>query len=234
MREARSSTGGRVTGEPTEAMIAKAHQHLVRSGRLQFDLPGLPKPEPVPEWEKALLRIFAWIGQFLHEITTTFGWVFWVALVGLAVAFVAVVWNAVRKIEVPQKIQTVTLAELRPTLARSRVLLSEVDALAEGEDYDAAVRHLLWRSVADIEEKRPRLIPKSFTSREIAGLETLPPVVRGSFSVMAAHVEISLFAGQPLDRSAFEACRAAYTRFALPEVWADGQAGQRISGMAQA
>lgn len=234
MREGRSSTGGRVTGEPTEAMIAKAHQHLVRSGRLQFDLPALPKPEPVPEWQKVLIQIFRWIGQFLHDFSAAFGWVFWVALAGLVVAFVAVVWNAVRKIEVPEKVKTVKLAELRPSLARSRVLLSEVDALAEAGDYDAAVRHLLWRSVADIEEKRPRLIPKSFTSREIAGLETLPPVVRGGFSVMAAHVEISLFAGQALDRSAFEACRAAYTRFALPEVWADGQGGQRVSGMAEA
>jgi hypothetical protein len=108
----------------------------------------------------------------------------------------------------------------RPAPEEARALLEEADRLAaEGRFVDAA--HLiLLRSIQDIQARRPRAVAVSLTSRDIAGLEALPPPARALFSGIAEAVEISLFGGRPLDRDGYARCRDAYSNFVEAGSWA--------------
>ncbi|HWT13705.1 MAG TPA: DUF4129 domain-containing protein, partial [Allosphingosinicella sp.] len=78
---------------------------------------------------------------------------------------------------------------------------------------------LLFRSIEDIESRRPRLVRPALTSRDIAALDAIPERPRGAFSRMARLVERSLFARRPLAEGDWRDCRAAYEEFAFVEGW---------------
>jgi len=86
--------------------------------------------------------------------------------------------------------------------------------------FDEAAHLLLFRSIDDIEDRRPRLVRPALTARDIAALDAVPPAARGAFSQIGSAVERSLFGGQALDAAAFVACRAAYEAFAFDKAWA--------------
>jgi len=113
-----------------------------------------------------------------------------------------------------------TAAAWRPEEKAARALLAEADAMAAAGRYDEAARLLLHRSLEDIAARRPTLLRPALTSREIAGVPSLPDAVRGAFAAMAAPVERSLFGGRALDSAAWQEARAAYGDFALSKAWA--------------
>jgi hypothetical protein len=102
----------------------------------------------------------------------------------------------------------------------ARALLAEADALAAEGRFAEAVHLLLYRSVEDIEGRRPGLIRPAMTSRELAGAQDLPGVARDAFSRIARAVEISLFGGQAIDAGAWTQCRSAYAELTVPRNWA--------------
>jgi hypothetical protein len=107
-----------------------------------------------------------------------------------------------------------------PESDKARILLESADKLAEDGRFEDAVHLLLFRSIQDIDEKKPNAIRQSFTSREIAGLGILTPATREAFSLIARVVETSFFGGSKLGRPDYDQCRAAYAQFAIPGAWA--------------
>jgi hypothetical protein len=104
--------------------------------------------------------------------------------------------------------------------ARARELLSEADALAADGRFDEAVHLLLWRSLEDIDRRRPDFVRPALTSREIAVAPTLPAVARGAFASIARAVERSLFGGNRLGADDWTQCRAAYADLTVARNWA--------------
>ncbi|WP_052187591.1 DUF4129 domain-containing protein, partial [Sphingopyxis sp. LC81] len=102
----------------------------------------------------------------------------------------------------------------------ARALLAEADALAAEGRFAEAVHLLLYRSVEDIEGRRPGLVKPAMTSRDLAEAHDLPAAARGAFSRIARAVEISLFGGRSIDAGAWQQCRAAYAELTVPQSWA--------------
>lgn len=100
-----------------------------------------------------------------------------------------------------------------PTQAAVSALLSEIDALAAKGEYDAAVHLLLFRTLADLNARRSNLVKPHFTARDILSHPLLPSKAHEPFSQIVHWAELSFFAGIPVGRSGFEACRAAYVAF---------------------
>ena len=98
-------------------------------------------------------------------------------------------------------------------------MLEAVDALAADGRYEEAVHELLFRSIQDIDIRRPNSIRRSLTSREIAALEILTPTTREAFAIIGGVVETSYFGGQKIGREEFDVCRAAYAQFAQKSAW---------------
>ncbi|HEV2867298.1 MAG TPA: hypothetical protein VGX37_12385, partial [Allosphingosinicella sp.] len=107
----------------------------------------------------------------------------------------------------------------RPEEAPARALLSEADALASRGLFSEAAHLLLFRSIEDIDSRRPALVRPALTSRDIAALPAIPERPRGAFSRIAMMVERSLFARRPLAEPDWRECRAAYEEFAFAEGW---------------
>jgi len=107
----------------------------------------------------------------------------------------------------------------RPEEAPARALLAEADALAASGRYAEAAHLLLFRSIEDIDRKRPQVVRPALTSRDIAGASQLPATPRKAFLSIVMTVERSLFAGRPLDRDDWTGCRAAYETFAFAPEW---------------
>lgn len=106
-----------------------------------------------------------------------------------------------------------------PEPAPALVLLGEADALAGEVLYGEAARLLLFRSIEDIDARRPDLLRPALTSRDIAGLPALPSGPRAAFARIAMAVERSLFGRRALGADDWRDCRAAYEEFAFAESW---------------
>ncbi len=107
----------------------------------------------------------------------------------------------------------------RPDHGVARRLLDEADALAAKGQFDEAAHMLLFRSIEEIEKRRPDLLRPSNTSREIERFDALPEAARNMFSVIAEHVERGVFAAAPIGERGWNASRNAYGEFALAENW---------------
>jgi|GEM_PF-1072279 len=107
-----------------------------------------------------------------------------------------------------------------PDTDAAQILLEDVDKLAGEGKFADAIHTLLFRSIQDIEDKRPHSIRQSFTSREIAELQILSPEARSAFSQIGRVVEEGFFGSRALGKAEFEACRDAYLQFTGPKVWA--------------
>ena len=203
-----------------------AFRRLKRNDNLQFELP-VPPPvddadKDAPAWLEAIIdvfeSIFTFLGPFLELI--------FYGLLALGIGIV--IYYVVRElglIRLPQrKDAKATEPEAIPLYApdqdEARVLLESVDALAAAGRFEEAVHTLLFRSIQDIDLKRPNTIRRSLTSREIAGLDILTPEARGAFSLIGKVVESSFFGGQPLGAEDFQKCRAAYEQFVVSKAWA--------------
>jgi hypothetical protein len=194
-----------------------AHDAMLRHSDIQFTFPALTIP-PVPEWIK-------WLGRVLLDYWPLIEWMLWIGaaaiVLWIVVSLVRQYWPLLmrgRQKEEPRKLWPAE-EPWRPTVAQARRLLAEADELARQGRYSEAVHVLLLRSIEDIEERRPRLLRRALTSREIGVLRGLPEAARPAFQGIAHAVERSRFAGHAVDAEAFRRCRGDYEAFALAPVW---------------
>lgn len=206
----------------TTGDVAAAHARLMNDHALQFSFGAAPaKPRYVePEWMKVLGR---WIGGAVQSLTPYAIDLFWMG-VGAAIVLALYLilretmgarWPFRRKVSPRTK-----PVDWRPDPFRARALLADADRLAAEGRFDEAAHVLLFRSIDDIEDRRPRLVRPALTARDIAALDAVPPAARTAFGRIALAVETSLFGGRALDASAFAEARAAYEAFAFGEGWA--------------
>lgn len=206
----------------TTGALAAAHARLMNDRALQFSFAAAPaKPNFVePEWMRVLGR---WIGGTVKFLTPYAIDLFWM---GVGAAIVAVLYLILREVmgaRWPFRRRPSTRqkpVDWRPDPFRARALLADADRLATEGRFDEAAHVLLFRSIDDIEDRRPRLVRPALTARDIAALEAVPQAAREAFSRIVAAVEKSLFGGRSLDAAAFAEARAAYQTFAFGEGWA--------------
>ena len=197
--------------------MARAHARLLKNDSLQFDRIGFDRPDiKTPGW-------LHWIGDVLQFIAPVLQWVFWI---GLALVTALILYAIVREImrmrAPPAKLvkpKIVAEAQWWPDARAARDLLADADALAARGLYADAAHLLLLRSVQDIEQRQPRAVRVSLTTREIARLKALPDAARPAFDLIGRMVERSLFGGAAVGAQDFADCRQAYEAFALPEGW---------------
>jgi hypothetical protein len=205
----------------TAKALAQAHARLLADRSLQFAFTQTPKqPDiPTPAWLKAIGK---WVGEAARFLAPYAVWIFWI---GVGVAILAVLYLIVRDmlgVRMPfRRRQPVRVkpADWRPEALKARALLADADRLADQGRYDEATHLLLFRSIDDIDERRPRLVRPALTARDISGLDAVPAAARTAFARIAAAVERSVFGGEALDAVAFADCRAAYEAFAFGETW---------------
>lgn len=204
-------------------VVAQAHAKLLADTSLQFHFTPfqIPKPPNWP-WLAELLKALIGLGPVLRIL-------FWLAVAALALAVVVAIARAVlhyRKRYAATRIGRLNLgpepANLQPAARRAAALLEEADHLAAQQRFEEAAHVLLFRTIADLEARRPRTVRPALTSRDIAALDEIPATARGAFAAIAELVERSFFGGRTVGASEFAACRGAYLRFASPDSWAAG------------
>jgi hypothetical protein len=190
--------------------FAAAHQALLGDHSIQFDLPQV-EIRPPPEW---LLRGLGGLGPIAQAL-------FWViaGAVVLLVIYLIARWASGAELGWSRRKRDEDPDNWRPAEAPARQLLGEADALAGQGLFSEAARLLLFRSIEDIDTRRPDLVRPALTSRDIAGLPAIPDRPRSAFSRIAMLVERSLFAARPLAEADWRDCRSAYEDFAFAEGW---------------
>ena len=205
-------------------LVDPAFSQTVAGGEIQTAFPPPPPPPaPPPEW---LTSLFDAIGRFFDWSTPAAKPLMWIAVAVVALfllyhfvpAFARRVdeWRFRRRRADADGEDMAAAAEA----GAARALLAEADALAAAGRFAEAVHLLLYRSVEDIEGRRPGLVKPAMTSRDLAAARDLPPVARGAFSRIARAVEISLFGGRAIDAGAWDECRAAYADLTIARNWA--------------
>jgi len=217
-----SSAGGGWLIDPE--LVDPGYSQTIAGGEIQTTFPPPPPPPPpTPEWLKSL---FDMIGSFFQWSAPAGKPLLWIGVVLVALfllyhfvpAFARWVDNLPfrRKAGDDEEADDIGLAEA----GAARALLSEADALAAEGRFAEAVHLLLYRSVEDIDGRRPGLVKPAMTSRDLAEARDLPEVAQGAFSRIARAVEISLFGGRSIDAGAWQQCRAAYAELTVPKNWA--------------
>jgi hypothetical protein len=212
-----ANTGeGSVTATGDPARFADAHGKLRADSSIQFEFPAFELPE-MPAW----LR---WLGRVLSEGGPVFTGIFWVVLASIALLILYLLFRWIergglsflkRRRGEAEQVQEAW----RPEEAPARALLAEADSLAASGRFSEAVHLLLFRSIEEIDRKRPKFVRPALTSRDIAAAPELPAVPRNAFGRIAMAVERSLFGGRTLDEGDWRGCRAAYEEFAFASEW---------------
>ncbi len=196
--------------------VAAAHQRLLQEPGLQFDFPAAPPPPEPAEWWLNFLK-------FLARLQPVFEILFWGGLGILALLVLFFIAPEILRLRNRERetagSSSDNLPDWRPPVARARALLADADRLAAQGQFAEAVHLLLFRSIDDIDERRPRSIKPALTSRNIAELDALPVSARPAFSRIARSVERSFFGGREVDAGDFAECRRAYEAFAIPNAW---------------
>lgn len=194
----------------THEGFAEAHRRLLADGAIQFDLPRVERAE-MP----------AWLLNFLSAIYPVLEVLFWVLVAALLAYFLYAIasWASGRGWPWRRRKAEAEDESWRPDEAPARQLLGEADQLATQGRYAEAARLLLYRSIEDIDARRPQLVRPALTSRDIAALPDIPGAPRSAFARIAMMVETSLFAARPLAEGDWRACRSAYEEFAFAEGW---------------
>ncbi len=203
-------------------LVDPAYGQTMAGGDIQT---GFPPPEPVSETPAWLRALYDAIGNFFQWSAPALEPLAWIAA-GLLALFLLYHfvppfarwvddrWH--RKRRGDEADEEAGHAEA----GAARALLAEADALAAGGRFAEAVHLLLYRSVEDIEGRRPGLVRPAMTSRDLAAAEGLPAVARDAFSRISRAVEISLFGGRAVDADAWQRCRSAYAELTVPQNWA--------------
>ena len=194
------------------AGFAAAHRQLLSDKSIQFAVADYVPPKP-PQWLK-------WLFDLLSSPIAEY--ILWGLLAAGAALilfllirhFAGVSWPWRRLPEESSEAE-----QWRPEVGAARSLLHEADALAAEGRFDEAAHLLLFRSIEDIEARRPRLVRPALTSRDIAGAPDLPGDPRRAFQAIVMLVEKSLFGGRSLIEAEWRQCRAAYEAFAFAGAW---------------
>lgn len=197
----------------------KAFRAMKRDDKLQFELPPAPEP-PKLDW---LEKFFEGLAAFIDLILPILKIIFYVGL-GAVIALILyaiakVIYETRFKRDAKEVIEDTPPPLYVPDQEQARILLEDVDALAAEGRFEEAVHELLFRSIQDIDIRRPNTIRRSLTSREIAALTILTPETRQAFATIGGVVETSYFGGKKIGREAFDICRAAYAQFAQKSAW---------------
>ncbi len=199
----------------SDGELVEAHRRLLTDTSIQFDLPTIEPPQP-PTWLEPLARFFSTIWPVLEFL-------FWAAVVLLVLYILYGLVRWLQGKEWPGRRRKDKAAEpdqsWRPDEAPARALLSEADALAAQGRFAEAVHLILFRSIEDIDGRRPELVGPALTSRDIAALPAIPDRPRGAFARIAMLVERSLFGSRTLGEGDWRDCRSAYEEFAFAEGW---------------
>jgi len=205
--------------------LGPAHEALLRQTDLQFKLTQAPPPPKPPDWLIKLLEpLGKALGSGVKALAPVAPYIFWTG-VALGAAFILfLIGQRLFAVKRGLVMGGLKLAggetPWRPAPEQARALLEEADRLAADGQFVEAAHLILLRSIQDIQARRPRAVAISLTSRDIAGLEALPPPARVLFSGIAEAVEISLFGGRPLGREGYARCRDAYSSFVEAGNWA--------------
>jgi hypothetical protein len=192
----------------------EAHRQLLTDGNIQFTMEQF-RPEPPPAWLKSLIEAIVAAWPVLRVL-------FWIGLAALALFLLYQLVKRLSGERWPWRRGRAGTgaSEWRPQEGPARALLAEADRLAADGRFDEAAHLLLFRSIEDIEARRPRLVQPALTSRDIASAPDLPDEPRRAFQSIVLLVERSLFGGRPLARPDWERCRSAYEEFAFAGAWA--------------
>lgn len=229
------SESGANSGATSGVTPPDGWKELRADDNLQFapvDVPEIPPRQP--SWFERFLQDLAdFFADLFGPVGQAFGaswwWMQW-AVLGIAVVFAIVLLVRLYGPGFGGKGKRNAASvpgadEWRPDSAASIALLEDADRLAAEGRFDDATHLLLQRSVAHIAAARPGWVEPSSTARELAALPALPEAARSAFGVIAARVERSLFALTALDRTDWEAARAAYAEFALARLDARAAGG---------
>jgi hypothetical protein len=206
------------TNGRADDLVAHAHARLLSDASVQFHFTHINVPTP-PPWLPALVKSLQALGPVFKVL-------FWIAVAAVVIWLAIAIARAVvtyRRQRAGVRIGGLVLgpdaASLRPSAPRAQALLEEADRLAAEQRFAEAAHVLLFRTIADLESRRPRTLRPALTSRDIALLEVLPAPALGAFQVIAERVEHSFFGGRSLGAADFDACRRAYVVFASPGAW---------------
>ncbi len=228
--------------DATAQRFAEAHQALRGDPGVQFVMGPPDPPPPPPEWLKPIGKFFEWIGHLLKPIGEFFAWItsfmpaapvvqilLWTVIGGLVLAVIWLVITRIREGEWRltrrrrsrgvRVIADTAEEEWIPDAAQGRAWLQEADALASQGLYAEAVHHLLFRSIEDIQHRRPQVVRPALTSRELAAATGIPGRARELFAAIARLVERSLFGGRDVSADDWATARSTYADFALPGMW---------------
>ena len=173
-------------------------------------------PKPKPKKQRDPWFSLGFLGPLFQLI--------FYGLLALAVAYILyLILNAVviakrSHVKTDKADDVLDIPVYQPDAETARVLMDDADGLAAQGNFAEAVHILLFRSIQDIEDKRPHHIKRSLTSREIASLSILSPKARDVFSQIGKLVENSFFGGSPLGAEDYELSKAAYKAFAFENV----------------
>ncbi|MGP1353783.1 MAG: DUF4129 domain-containing protein [Parasphingopyxis sp.] len=195
-----------------------AYRELIESERIQTEMTRFEMPErnPPPDWLVNFLQWLETLGPFWQAL-------FWIAAVGIGGLILFSIGRALYRRFTDRPAgdddDEETVETWRPETRAAQGLLGEADALAQQGRYAEAAHLLLFRSVADIEERLPDFLRPALTSRDIARAPALPAPARSAFSSIARVVERGIFAARPVDESGWREARSAYEEFAFGKSW---------------
>ena len=195
--------------EPLDGFEA-AHRELLADRSVQFELPPFQPPPPPVNPDLGWLVDAAPVVRILFYIV--------IALVAAFLIYLIV--SRLSGFSFRRRAQAEGAEpEWQIGEQPARQLLGDADALAAEGRYSEAAHLLLYRSIDEIDQKRPDTVRKALTSRDIAGLPALPARPAQAFASIVRAVERSLFGGRSLDASDWRDCRAAYEKFAFAQDW---------------
>lgn len=211
---------------PDKAVDAALIERVIRDGDIQtsFTVPPRQNPTPAPQW---LTDLFGWMFGDGNALVKGLGWLL-VVLVVLGALYLTIPWvrdlvdSLFARFRRKAEDDDGDDFEWRPDEGGARNLLAEADRLAEQGRYGEAAHLVLGRSLEDIANRRPGLLKPALTARAIALMDELPSPARTAFGRIAVVVERSLWARQPIDRSAWLDARGAYQDFAFGAHWRGG------------
>lgn len=218
-RSSRATTGN-VTKPAGDQGFADDWGAVRSDDAIQFQPVPPPKGPAVPTTPDWLIKALEWLGDVFapaaRVIAANWFWLQWALLALLAALVLWGLWRLIDPATMRWRRRKLgEVEELRVDQGQALQLLEEADRLAAEGRFDEATHLLLQRSVGQIAELRPDLIPPSSTAREIAALPALPQTARSAFATIANRVERSLFALTRLTGEDWQAARAAYAEFAL-------------------
>ena len=211
-----------VSDKNSSASFDEAWKDVRADDDIQYTAEAVKPPE-TPQW---WLDFLDWLSDFLRPVGEAIGdaWpvlkvILWASLAAGVLFLLWVIIAPLIEDWRDRRPKGLLEEDWHPEENIARKWLEEADALADQGQYEEAAHLLLYRSIEDIERRRPDLLRPSNTTREIERFESLPEKARTMFAVIASHVERGIFAASPIGKEGWSDARNAYGEFALANSW---------------